>query len=92
MLEYYAPEIVLPSDVIVSSQIEHSTFRLGISSKVNKLLSQMEILLLFIRNFEHYSECSEHLFKSTFIYTGAFFKQILRSPIHQPGHQPGDLS
>ena len=46
MLEYYAPEIVLPSDVIVSLQIEHSTFRLGISSKINKLLSQMKILFL----------------------------------------------
>ena len=47
MLEYYAPEIVLPSDVIVSVQIDHSTFRLGISSKVNKLLSQMEILFYY---------------------------------------------
>ena len=41
---------MFPSDAIVSLQIEHSTFRLGISSKINKLLSQMEILLLFIRN------------------------------------------
>ena len=47
MLEFNAPEIALPSDVKVSLQIEHSTFRLGISSKINKLLSQMEILFYY---------------------------------------------
>ena len=42
MVENYAPEIVLPSDIIVSVQIEHSTFRLDISSKISKLGSQVE--------------------------------------------------
>ena len=37
-----APEIVLPSDIIFSVQIEHSAFRWHISFEMNKLVLQVD--------------------------------------------------